>query len=118
MVACLSSSSLGYWFCWVNHHSRTKGQRAQWRVSTCWGDGIILVAEWGDWLIIGVSPLLSNLVFSSLIGTLRIICVLPKFNRYSKLIENIEPTFCLMYAHCLVFTPRTTIVLIRMASTK
>jgi len=85
--------------------------------SACGRDGVILVAELGNGPVVWVSPISSNLLKSSLIGTLRIIRLLPKFDWYSKLIENIEPAFRLMYSHCLVFAAKTTIVLIRAANT-
>jgi len=85
--------------------------------SSCWGNGVVLVAELGNGTVVWVSPISSNLLISSLIGALRIIRLLPEFDWYSKFIENIEPAFCLMYSHCLVFAAKTTIVLIRAANT-
>lgn len=85
--------------------------------SSCWGNRVFLVAELGDGAIVCVSPLSSSLLASSLIGTLRVICLLPEFERNSKFIENIEPTFCFVYSHSLVFAAKTTIVLIRAANT-
>jgi len=85
--------------------------------SSCGRDGVILVAELGNGTVVWVSPISSNLLKSSLIGALRVIRLLPKFDWYSKLIENIEPTFCFVYSHSLVFAAKTTIVLIRTANT-
>jgi len=85
--------------------------------SSCWGNGIVLVAELGNGMVVWVSPISSSLLRSSLIGTLRVICLLPEFDRYSKLIENIEPPFRLMYSHNLVLAAKTTIVLISAANT-
>jgi len=85
--------------------------------SSCWGNGVILVAELGNGVVVWVSPISSNLLKSSLIGALRVIRLLPELNWYSKLIENIEPTFFLVYSHSLVFAVKTTIVLIRAANT-
>jgi len=85
--------------------------------SACGRDWVILVAELGNGAVVWVSPISSSLLKSSLIGALRIIRLLPEFDWYSKLIENIEPTFCLVYSHSLVFAAKTTIVLIRAANT-